>query len=200
MLMNFISENLDTIGRVLNDIQGTLGYLNVGIAIALIYIAIYAFYIIVCTIMGRDKRYGKAHALSVFLLLIYLTTLLYIVFMSREIGEFEGVNLKPLSTWGRTYVTRALFIENIIMFIPMGILLPCAFKLFRRGRICILTCFLLSLSIEMTQLLFSIGNAELDDILTNTLGGALGWIIWKLCHMIFALILKISHRKKSRKK
>ncbi len=179
MLIDFFAGNR-TIERILHDISGTVKYLNVGIAIAIIYVAIYISYVFICAIIGRDRRYRKGHAVSVFLLLIYVTTLMSLVFMSREVGQFEGINLKLFSTWGRTYVTRALFIENIIMFIPMGMLLPSAFKRFRKFYKCVFVCFCLTVFIELVQLIFSIGYFELDDIMTNTVGGIIGWLIWRL--------------------
>ena len=190
MITGFLEGFAKTVGRVISDIGGTVSYLNVGIVVAIIYVALYVSYVFVCLIIGRDRRYRKGHATSVFLLLIYVTTLLYLVFMSREVDQYEGVNLILFSTWGRTYVTRALFIENIIMFIPMGMLLPSAFKKMRAFSRCILICFLLSFFIETTQFVFGIGIFELDDILTNTTGGIVGWLIWRSFYGFMRLFTK----------
>ncbi len=65
---------------------------------------------------------------------------------------------------------------NICMFIPMGYLLPYVFDWFRRSvtKRVFPVCFLASLLIENIQLVTRRGFYDLDDIVTNTLGGIIG--------------------------
>lgn len=51
-------------------------------------------------------------------------------------------------------------------------------------RICVLVGFLFSCVIEISQLITRRGFCQLDDIVTNTAGTMLGWLIWKLLDKI----------------
>ena len=43
---------------------------------------------------------------------------------SREAGSRKEISLVLFETWGHSFHMHAMFIENIIMFIPFGVLLP----------------------------------------------------------------------------
>ena len=47
---------------------------------------------------------------------------------------------------------------------------------------CVLAGFLMSCTIEMSQLLTQRGYMQIDDVLTNTAGAMAGWLIWKIRH------------------
>ncbi|RJE88323.1 VanZ family protein [Paenibacillus sp. 1011MAR3C5] len=68
---------------------------------------------------------------------------------------------------------------NVAIFMPLGILLGLTFKDERMAGVKIWACsFVLSLGLESAQLLFRIGQFDVDDILLNTLGGLLGFAIY----------------------
>ena len=69
---------------------------------------------------------------------------------------------------------------NVMLFIPMGYLLPYMFKWFREKiRLRVLTAsFLISLAIENIQLVTKRGFYDADDLFTNTLGGFLGGLLF----------------------
>ena len=75
---------------------------------------------------------------------------------------------------------KAMFVENIIMFIPFGVMLPILFRKFRNGWLCVLAGFICSCSIEIVQHITQIGYLQLDDVVTNTTGTLLGWLAWKV--------------------
>lgn len=69
---------------------------------------------------------------------------------------------------------------NIMLFVPMGYLLPYLFPWFR-ARVRIrpaLACFTISLLIENLQLIFRHGFYDMDDLVTNTLGGVIGQFLF----------------------
>ena len=68
--------------------------------------------------------------------------------------------------------------ENIFMFIPFGILAPVLFKRMKKMYWCVLAGFLMSCTIEISQLLTQRGYMQIDDVLTNTAGAMAGWLIW----------------------
>ena len=79
---------------------------------------------------------------------------------------------------------HAYFIENIFMFIPFGILAPVLFKRMKKMYWCVLAGFLMSCTIEMSQLLTQRGYMQIDDVLTNTAGAMAGWLIWKIVTLL----------------
>lgn len=107
----------------------------------------------------------------------------------------EGVkkgNFVPFATIKLFYGSNRMHMEyklsnllgNILIFIPLGFLLPLLIKRFRNTVIILLAGFLLSVFYECFQLVTGIGVFDVDDMLLNTVGTAIGviifWIIKKL--------------------
>lgn len=70
---------------------------------------------------------------------------------------------------------------NLLLFFPLGILLPLLWERFRNLTKVIIFAFCLTLSIEILQLLLGyIGNVgrafDIDDIILNTAGALLGFV------------------------
>ena len=71
-------------------------------------------------------------------------------------------------------------IGNIAMFIPTGIILPIMYKRLDCFGKVLFAGAGLSLVIEMIQLLFPGSVTDIDDLLLNTAGAAIGYGIYKL--------------------
>lgn len=69
---------------------------------------------------------------------------------------------------------------NVMLFVPMGYLLPYIYPWFRaRARYRpALVCFVVSLVIENLQLIFRRGFYDMDDLVSNTLGGLIGQFLF----------------------
>ena len=124
----------------------------------------------------------KRHIILWAIFIIYLAALLRItVFRSgfNLTNAFSGgeINFVPILDLIKVFISdkRAfvyLFFGNIIWFMPFGFLLK---KLTRMTAVKIIFFgFLLSLFIEVMQFIFGTGVSEIDDILLNTLGAAIG--------------------------
>ena len=114
--------------------------------------------------------------------IIYLAVVLRItVFRSGfdVANAFSGgeINIVPIVDLIKVFLAdkRAfvyLFFGNIIWFVPFGFLLK---KLTRMTAVKIIFLgFLLSLFIEVMQFVFGTGVSEIDDLLLNTFGAAVG--------------------------
>ena len=68
-------------------------------------------------------------------------------------------------------------IMNILMFVPIGFLLPCCFKVFQKYRYVLLITFVCSLVIELCQGIFRIGYFESVDIIHNIAGAMIGGVL-----------------------
>lgn len=114
------------------------------------------------------------------LLLVAYT--LFILALTQLIlhGKRATLNLTPfrimahdLHAGGTPFVVN--FLGNIVAFLPFGVLLP----LVRTEKTRVWDAFFfsagLSLAIEAMQFFFAKRNADIDDVLLNTLGGLLGY-------------------------
>lgn len=75
-------------------------------------------------------------------------------------------------------------ILNIIFFMPFGFLLPILWNKFRKFIPTVFAGFIFSLIIEVGQL-FTIRATDVDDLIMNTLGTILGFILFKILSIIF---------------
>lgn len=129
------------------------GHTTTGLVPALVF-AFYVFAVLYVT--GGGTVYDLASALGG---------------AGKNVGH---VNLHPF--WGGVGMGAVL---NAVMFAPFGFLLP---LIWRRGSRLIPTVglgFALSLAIELTQLLNNRAT-DIDDLLMNTLGTLIGFILFKL--------------------
>lgn len=122
------------------------------------------------------------HASGVFLV-FYVCVLLYCFILQRKPGNEPGLNLIPFAMIGSyfnsmSYAYESIFylIGNVLCFFPFGfydrIYKPDA-PLYRR----ILLPVVLSLLIEVSQLLFRMGDFDVDDILMNAVGFYIGCLL-----------------------
>lgn len=68
---------------------------------------------------------------------------------------------------------------NLLIFTPMGFLLPLLSKRFRKAWVIIFIGFMSSLAVETVQFIFTVGSADVDDLILNTLGAWFGYIAYK---------------------
>ncbi|WP_407270739.1 VanZ family protein [Radiobacillus sp. PE A8.2] len=71
-------------------------------------------------------------------------------------------------------------IGNVLMFIPLGFLLPLTSNNFKRFTQTIVTSVILSFSIEFTQYLAKLGVFNIDKIILNFIGCSIGFYAFKL--------------------
>lgn len=116
-------------------------------------------------------------AIAIAMLIGYGIILCYITLFTREPGSRESVNLRLFGTMGHGAQGDAYVLENILVFIPLGILVTVALSTFHKWWYCMLLGFLISCGIEMTQYITCRGYIQLDDVVTNTIGMLLGYFI-----------------------
>ena len=72
---------------------------------------------------------------------------------------------------------------NILIFVPYGFFISMAST--SRGFFqTLFYSFALSLGVEIFQLFARVGSFDVDDLLLNTLGGVLGYILFLICNII----------------
>ena len=109
-----------------------------------------------------------------------------------EIGLYPGmklqeeINLIPF----RDRISLSMIL-NVVMFMPLGFLLPLLWKEYQSLVRTAIIGFCFSCGIEFCQL-FNRRVSDVDDLLMNTLGAILGWLIW----IVFS---RITHLKYGRR-
>ena len=125
-----------------------------------------------------SRKQPLARVLAVFVFGYYLIGLLTVTGIHEFHAFSPRINWIPFIDMVRGPVDTAL---NVLLFIPLGIFLPLLYPGFRRaGRIA--ACgVLLSLLIELLQL-FGMGSTDLNDLITNTTGALLGYLLYRLLY------------------
>ena len=132
--------------------------------------------------------------LSGVLFFVYIIALVYFMFFSEMLGRsivsvsynYNLIPFKEISRFIRySHVLGmgavvANLLGNVIAFVPFGLFLPCLINhKFGYAGMTILSLDL-SLSIEILQLVCKVGSFDVDDLLLNTLGGFLGYFIFRM--------------------
>ncbi|PGV56653.1 hypothetical protein COD94_27660 [Bacillus cereus] len=167
--------------------------MHTGVLISYLYT--YFFTIIFC-IMFQIGVYFKAknnisirHFLWVYVFLFYLSLVYRVTQIATvwDISRYETwirvnqINLTLFDTAGST-----TYLLNILLFMPLGFLLPTIWPHFRKMKNTVCAGFFFSLAIELNQLLNN-RITDIDDLFTNTLGAIVGYLLYRA---LFKLILK----------
>lgn len=147
--------------------------------------------IIIWTLLTYTLRKGviwkKLNILAfvISVILIIMVTLVY-----RQ-SEEKGISLVPFSSFVLAKTHSDIYHElmmNVILFLPIGLTVPYIFcdKAKHPVILTIGTAIVFSVIIELLQLVFMRGYAEIDDVIFNTLGAFLGC----LSYIIYSIIEK----------
>jgi len=107
----------------------------------------------------------------------------------RESGDDYRIRLLPLISYfeqgENSYFMEAaaLNILNVALFFPVGLLLGCGYKNMTWRRAMGIGV-VLSVSIEILQLIFKRGLCETDDVIHNVAGCMIGYGIYKLTNLL----------------
>ncbi|PLT54275.1 VanZ family protein [Mediterraneibacter gnavus] len=129
---------------------------------------------------GFHQRTNFIHMIWVFIFLYYVYLVLETTGIGTiwEIGLYPGmklqeeINLIPF----RDGISLSMIL-NVVMFMPLGFLLPLLWKEYQSLVRTAIIGFCFSCGIEFCQL-FNRRVSDVDDLLMNTLGAIFGWLIW----------------------
>ena len=117
---------------------------------------------------------------AVYLVFLVWAILFKLSFSLRLLDHRRAFNLIPFYDNGSVdyrFVLREMW-DNVLLFLPYGLylyLLGC-----RRLGTGLLLFLGTSLCFELLQFAFALGVGDITDLITNTLGGALGWTAARL--------------------
>lgn len=148
--------------------------------------------------MNKKRRRIAAGILFV----VYFIVLFYFLFFSEEMGRTYTerayhYNLVPFREIKRflmyreTLGDKAVFLNiggNIAAFLPFGAFLPMFSTRCRKFFFTALYSFELSLLVELLQLISRVGSFDVDDLMLNTLGGMVGFIVYMTARYVIGRI------------
>jgi glycopeptide antibiotics resistance protein len=121
--------------------------------------------------------------LSKLLLAAYTATLLWLLLFKFSVhfasvlhDDSRSINLIPFS---HSSGSAGEIVDNLLVFLPFGLLLGVNCKRLELWRK-LLAVFVLSLTVEVVQYILAIGVSDITDVITNTLGGLLGLMVYDL--------------------
>ena len=148
--------------------------------------------------MSRAGRAAYCRRALWVLLAYYLAILSVLLFfgglfhVDRAWGS--AVNLEPFYTIRRFFIhyrrTGSLsslsnLLGNIVILVPLGVLLPVMFRPLRRFWLTLPLMALFAVAVEYVQWRFGVGIADVDDSILNFAGGAMGYVLTRLCQMVY---------------
>lgn len=114
---------------------------------------------------------------------VYLTGLLMITLLNRIPGKQYMIEPVPFWSYWEILMNHdaALFMQvigNVVVFLPWGVLLPCLMKKEESLKYVAISACFLSMTIEGIQAVGKLGLCEVDDVIHNTLGAVLGYLVY----------------------
>lgn len=157
--------------------------------------------------MSKVQKRSAGQVALRLLLVLYGVLMLWLLFGQR-MGTVSydaaywtklagNVNLKPLHTLklylavlerntdpGLLRHAVINLVGNVVMFIPLGLLPPAIYKAkctFLKLMLCVSA---LILAVEAIQLFTLLGSCDIDDLILNLFGTAVGYSAWKLYRLL----------------
>ena len=138
--------------------------------------------------------------LGAVLFVLYLVLLTYFLFFAEEMGRSPEVRaeysynlilfkeIRRFILYRDILGWRAVFLNifgNVLAFMPFGFFLPVIWERTRHWCVTVILSFSMSLFVETMQLVEKVGSFDVDDLLLNTIGGFVGYIIFALARGVW---------------
>lgn len=152
-----------------------------------------------------EKETKVSDILTGIMLSVYVSVILQLTLVCRgdntrigiELDVFHGL-LGPDNAYHR--LMWAYVVLNCMLFVPYGFIL--SMFTFVHGRkpliqftVVMIISLMTSLIIEMAQLITGRGFYEIQDIVVNTLGGIIGWMVFKVIYCIINMMARRTREK-----
>lgn len=125
-------------------------------------------------VLADKKRWWKP--LNAIVCIAITAIILYATVYSREESSRQVI-LTPFITFEYAKIQPELYrtmLMNMFLFVPLGLSLPFVLP-FKHGAVfTVIVAIALSAAVEAVQYHLGLGLSEIDDVITNTLGAAIG--------------------------
>ncbi len=135
------------------------------------YVYNHSSFVIVIAIMLVILSVFTGERISWLMLIIYIGVIVYFTLMYRETGKAKILVFRSYSRFFTNAELRASIIKNIWLFVPLGAIL---YRIWPR-KIILFAPVIFSIIIETVQYFTGMGLCELDDVISNGMGGTVGY-------------------------
>ena len=141
--------------------------------------AIVSLPLVLITIFVFDRERAKRKWGWMALQTLYLNAMYIVIGVPgvQYIVWDPTLNLIPFQDFSTSNIMGMVL--NMVMFAPLGFLLPAYFERYRHWGRTLAAGFLTSLTVELVQL-FTFRATDVDDLIMNTLGTFVGFLLAKL--------------------
>ncbi len=124
------------------------------------YLLLLGYVVFFSTGFGREEHADYRYNLTLF----------------QEIGRYYNVGIRT-GSWNLFWLN---VMGNVCVFVPFGAFLPALFAKCQKLVLVLLFSLEFSLAVELVQLVTKVGSFDVDDLLLNTIGGMLGYWVYKI--------------------
>lgn len=154
-------------------------------------------------VLWSRKKQNLVRVSSLVLFLLFFAGIFYAT-MHRSPVDYSALVLRPFQVWIDARIQPELYrsmLMNVLLFFPFGLFLPFVLAeekgfaggpegVSPRGRrnpviSALALGILCSLIVEALQYSFSLGRAETDDVIMNTIGTAAGCLSYVLARFLY---------------
>lgn len=144
------------------------------------------------------RRLDLVRRIALSLLIPYLFLTLVATVITRSPTAEVRIVLEPFRTYRQYYTDEFTWFEiraNVLLFIPIGFLLPMVIK--KPIWLPLIIGIGISVIIELIQLITHRGLCETDDVISNTIGLMIGFAAFWLIKGIVLLIRHLISKNKT---
>lgn len=100
--------------------------------------------------------------------------------MMLRVERKDHVNLELFKIFDIYQLSNTQIVGNLLLLLPLGIYLPLLYKKSSNFFAVLIISVMVSTVIELLQLITRHRSADVDDILLNTMGACVGFVVYKL--------------------
>ena len=147
----------------------------------------------VFVLLNRTMFHNIRKTVLYFVFAVYLAAVyLFVGMPTLQFMRFEvSLTLVPFLPMVADFKNTIL---NIILFVPLGIMLPFLWKKYNTLKAAAVIGFMMSLSIELLQL-FTYRATDINDLIANTLGTVFGYFLFRMISYLVPSVRNVAKRK-----
>jgi glycopeptide antibiotics resistance protein len=160
------------------------------------------------TVRFKGKKLVTTVSYALFFLYIVIASNLLFFSSYRQgvravrygMADYNIVPLHTISNYikASSHINMSIVVMNIagnvLAFMPLGFFLPLLFRRYLNFGRALLFFFGTTLTVECLQFLFHVGSFDVDDLILNTVGGAIGFLIFKIGYRMVRPFLRGEER------
>ena len=147
----------------------------------------------VFALLNRTMFHNIRKTVLYFVFAVYLAAVyLFVGMPTLQFMRFEvSLTLVPFLPMVADFKNTIL---NIILFVPLGIMLPFLWKKYNTLKATAVFGFMMSLSIELLQL-FTYRATDINDLIANTLGTVFGYFLFRMISYLVPSVRNVAKSK-----